>query len=208
MFDTTTALSEFRHRVANDLALVVALLDRRRRQLHVLSPGEILEEATNAVANLALLYRHLHDRTCGNDVVDVGRYLASVGARMDAGYLTGLGIALYVKAPAVLAPAAVAHNLALIVLELVSNAARHSKAARIGIELSLEGECWRCSVIDDGIGLPDDFGAPARGGLSYVGRIAASLDGDLAIVSGPQRGTSMTVCFPAPANTVSQPQVL
>jgi two-component sensor histidine kinase len=198
MLDDTTALAEFRHRVANDLSLVMAVLSRRKHQMHVLSTGEILDEAIDAVASLSLLYRQLHDRRCEADIVDLGRHLASVGARMDAGYLSGLGIALHIKAPAAFVPSATAHALALIVLELVTNAARHSEASRIGVELAADGDRWSCSVADDGLGLPDAFTAPTRGGLHYVGRLAASLDGDLTITSRPKVGTRMKVCFPAP----------
>lgn len=198
MLDERTALSEFRHRVANDLALVLAAVDRRRRQLHVLSPGEVLDEVTNAVANLALLYRHLHDRPCGDNLVDVGQHLASVGARIDASYLSPLGITLIIKAPAAVGPSSLAHDLALIMLELVANAARHGEAQRIGVELSVADEVWSCCVADDGIGLPAAFSAPSGGGLYYVGRLAAGLKGQLTIASAPQQGTSLRVCFPSP----------
>lgn len=198
MLDQAMAVSEFRHRAANDLALVMAVLARRKGQVHLLSTGEVLDEAIDAIASLSFLYRQLHERPSGDDLVDLGRHLASIGSRMDTGYLSGLGITLHVKAPAALAPSGLAHELALIVLELVTNAARHSEARRIGVELSTQGERWTCSVADDGIGLPDAFSAPTRGGLNYVGRLAAGFDGRLTLVSRPRKGTSVKVCFPAP----------
>lgn len=153
MLDERTAVSEFRHRVAKDFALIIAVLSRRRRQMHVLSSGEILDEAIDAVGSLSLLYRQLHERSCNDDLVDVGRHLARIESRMDTGYLSGFGIALYVKAPAALVLSSLAHDLALIVLELVTKAARHSEARRVGVELSTQGERWNCSVPDGGIGL-------------------------------------------------------
>lgn len=204
MLDQGAALKEFSHRVANDLALVVAVIARRRGQTHVLSTGEILDEVIDAVASLSMLYRQIHERSVDDDLVDLGQHLTNICARMNTGYLSGLGITLLVNAPAVFAPSALAHSLALIVLKLVTNAARHSEALRIGVELSTACERWSCAVIDDGIGLPDAFSTTSRGGLHFVGRLASGLDGRLSITSHPQKGTSMRVCFPAP----SHPSVL
>jgi signal transduction histidine kinase len=147
-----------------------------------------------------MLYRQIHERSVDDDMVDLGQHLTSICARMNTGYLSGLGINFSVRAPAAFAPSALAHSLTLIVLELVTNAARHSEALRIGVKLSTAGERWSCTVIDDGIGLPHAFSTTSRGGLHFVGRLASSLDGRLSITSHPQKGTSMRVCFPAPSH--------
>lgn len=86
-----------------------------------------------------------------------------------------------------------------MVLELVTNAARHSGARRIGVELCTDGARWSCPVADDGVVLPDAFDTSRCGALHYVGRLAAGLDGRLTIASQPKRGACMRVCFPAAA---------
>lgn len=172
MLDEGTAISEFCHRVANDLALVMAFPSGCKEQMHVLSTGEIFEEAIEDVASFSLLYRQLHERPADDDFVDVVRHLTIIGGRMDASYLSGLGIAFLVNAPVALAPSALAHELGLIVIELVTNAARHAEHRRIGIKLSTDKDRWICCVADDGVGLPQAVSAPARGGLNYVRRLA------------------------------------
>jgi two-component sensor histidine kinase len=48
-------LGEFRHRMGNDLALVVNILERRRSSLNQLTAGEALDDAVDALMALSLL---------------------------------------------------------------------------------------------------------------------------------------------------------
>ena len=199
MLEGDTALLEFRHRVANDLALLGAVMVRRKQQLTTLAAGEVLDEAIGSIASLALLYRQLHDGQRCDDLVYVGEHLDRLGARMRHGYLDGLGIGLQMHVPPVVAPHRTVHALGLIVVELVANAARHGRARNIAFLLETAGPSWTCAVADDGVGLPNGVPLKDRGGLAYVGRLVADLEGQLTIVVGRQGGTRMQVCFPPPS---------
>jgi signal transduction histidine kinase len=76
--------------------------------------------------------------------------------------------------------------------EALANAAKHSQASRITIELAYENERLRLSVRDDGIGGAD----PGRGsGLVGLRDRVEALGGTLAIESGPD-GTALSAALP------------
>jgi two-component sensor histidine kinase len=104
LLEGEAALLELRHRVANDLALLGAVLVRRKQQLALLTAGEVLDDAIGSIASLAMLYRQLHDGQRCDDLVDVGEHMERLGARIRHSYLGGLGVDLQVYVPPVEAP--------------------------------------------------------------------------------------------------------
>jgi two-component sensor histidine kinase len=198
LLESDAALLEFRHRVANDLALLGAVMVRRKQQLALFTAGEVLDDAIGSIASLAMLYRQLHDGRRCDDFVDVGEHMERLGARIRHSYLGGLGVDLQVYVPPVEAPHRSVHALGLIVMELVANAARHGRARNIALLLETVGPRWTCAVADDGVGLPNGMRLKDRGGLAYVGRLVDGLNGRMSIIVGNEGGTRVQRCFPAP----------
>jgi len=97
-------------------------------------------------------------------------------------------------------PPVVETTLYRIVQEALNNAARHARATRVTVTLQREDGQVRCSIRDDGIGLPRGTdGTPQAGrGLGLIGireRIAP-LSGTLKIQSGERKGTELLVTIP------------
>ena len=89
----------------------------------------------------------------------------------------------------------IAHNA-------LTNAHRHAYASTVNIELEFTDKCIRLSVVDDGIGLPPDFGDRGHGFRNMQAE-ADRLGGAIVVESGgPGEGTSVTCRIPyAPART-------
>jgi two-component sensor histidine kinase len=89
-------------------------------------------------------------------------------------------------------------RLALLVTELVTNAAKHaygSEGGRISVKLALRDPLTATvSVIDEGVGLPDAFRADRVGGLGMrlINALVEQMDGALRIDRRAQ-GASFTV---------------
>ena len=81
--------------------------------------------------------------------------------------------------------------------EGLSNAVRHSHAARVTIGMHNEGPLLELSVEDDGIGFDPDV-APRRGhlGLANLRDRTAALGGTLTIQSQRGNGTSLRIRVP------------
>jgi PAS domain S-box-containing protein len=88
-------------------------------------------------------------------------------------------------------------NAYFVTAEAITNALKHARASRIGVDLRLTDGRLRMSIADDGIGGVDDA-ATERGGLGLSGladRVSA-FDGVLDISSPVMGGTRISVEFP------------
>ena len=90
----------------------------------------------------------------------------------------------------------------LIFKECVSNAARHSGAARVNIVFALSGGRLQLTIRDDGRGFDADRRSAGHGLTSMAGR-AAALGGALEIVSGAGTGTNAKLDVPLVRRGVS-----
>lgn len=109
----------------------------------------------------------------------------------DAGAHWGLGAALEATGP-VRVPGWLSHELQQLVREAAANAARHGKAEKIVVGITLAGERLSLHIADDGVGF-DETALPGRP-WSIRERVAA-LRGNLSVDSGP-RGTRLNVTLP------------
>ena len=86
----------------------------------------------------------------------------------------------------------VAHNA-------LTNAFRHSGAGHVDVALDFKRDCIRLTVVDAGVGLPDDY---AGGGRGFAGMEAEAkrMGGRLTVTSGgPGEGTSVSCVIPTDA---------
>lgn len=80
-------------------------------------------------------------------------------------------------------PLPVQDALYLIAAEALTNAARHSNARHVGIELHLDDDAVSLCIADDGRGLPDEYRPGV--GLASIRRRAEQLGGELLMHSEP-----------------------
>jgi len=94
-------------------------------------------------------------------------------------------------------PESIAVQLYRIAQEAVSNAARHAKASRIEIDLSLDGPRISFVIRDDGQGIAGDARLSGTGLVSMSHRTRI-LGGELDIHSAPGSGTEIRITVPLP----------
>jgi signal transduction histidine kinase len=81
-----------------------------------------------------------------------------------------------------------------LVSEALTNAAKHSQASEVRVDVEQTGGLVRLSIQDDGVGGAD----PRRGsGLTGLGDRVNALGGSIEITSPPDNGTSLFVTLPA-----------
>ena len=83
----------------------------------------------------------------------------------------------------------------LIFKECVNNIIRHSGCSRIDVELRVAGKWLVLTLTDDGLGF-DPLSVEEGHGLASMKRRAASLGGDLQIISGAGDGTIVNLKIP------------
>jgi two-component sensor histidine kinase len=200
-------LKEINHRAKNSLQLVCSMLDLQASAASDPKLGERLMEASRRVSAVGRLYDRL-SHEADIEKIDLGAYLQEVCKDL-AG--SGSPCKIHIEAPKGIqfAPERAIH-LALIVNELVTNAAKYAhpdkSPANVWLRLRREADAVSVSVRDEGIGLPADFDLAKSKGLGM--RIVTALAKQLGATVSPH------VCSPGvefvllvPIEPVSQHQV-
>jgi two-component sensor histidine kinase len=180
-------IKEMNHRVKNSLALVVSMLRLQKRENSEPEFAQYLEDATLRVAAIARVHEQLYQ---ASDIerFDVGRYIEAICKDLAASFSQ---CEILVEAqPGIVVSTDRAISWALIVNELVSNAAKHAYhgdgAGRIWVNVAATADnALTISVRDEGRGLPEGFEIGREKGLGarMVRALAEQLNASLAVVA-------------------------
>ena len=189
-------LKEMNHRIKNSLSIVSSML---RLQSKDSGPAaEQLEAAAHRVHAVARAHERLY-QTEDVEHLDIGRYIEQVGSDVDESVAH---CEIIVKAQhGVLIATDRAISLALMVNELITNAAKHAYAGQSGCKIwvgvTREAGTLRVSVRDEGFGLPPGFElAKTRGlGMRLVRAFLQQLEATIAINSTSQ-GAEFIIVIP------------
>jgi two-component sensor histidine kinase len=180
-------IKEMNHRVKNSLALVVSMLRLQARENSEPEFVQHLEDAMLRIGAIARVHEQLY-QSSDIERFDVGRYIEAICKDLGASFSQ---CEILVEAqPGIVISADRAISSALIVNELVANAAKHAylddAVGRVWVKVATAGDdsVFSISVRDEGAGLPEDFEiGKGRGmGARMVGALAAQLDASLAVV--------------------------
>ncbi len=178
-------LKEMAHRVKNSLAIVSGMLRLQGSHIGNKELTVQLDEAAARVLAIARAHERIYQ---GNAVetLDLGRYVEQVCKDLDA---TVAHCEIQVDAQhAIEIPTDRAIPLALIVNEMITNAAkyayRNKPHGKVWVRIArLDGDMLQVSVRDEGVGLPADFGPrQAKGlGMRLIDAFVQQLDGEMAV---------------------------
>jgi two-component sensor histidine kinase len=196
-------LKEVNHRVKNGLQMIGSLMQLQKRKiLDPVAQQQIADMGTR-IQTLATVHRHLyrHDDLAK---AELGSYLREVCKPL----ANSADVDIAVDAPTVLLPVDALVPLAMIISELVTNAAKYARVAgpagagarrpHIWIEGALlpalpntvdatDSQHLHLSVRDDGPGLPLGFDLEQTTGLGMrvITSLVQQLDGTIAVGPGP-----------------------
>ncbi|HTN48855.1 MAG TPA: MHYT domain-containing protein [Burkholderiaceae bacterium] len=110
---------------------------------------------------------------------------------------TGIAVDVEVRNPAARCAPAVELEIVRIVLEALTNVAKHACANRVGILLSTSGDSLSLEIRDNGIGFDpasqSAVGGAAHWGLQIMRERADAIGAALAVHSEPARGTTISL---------------
>ncbi len=192
-------IKEMNHRVKNSLALVVSMLRLQAREKVEPEFAQHLEDATLRVGAIARVHEQLY-QSSDIEHFDVGRYIEAICKDLGASF--SQSEILIEAQPGIVISTDRAISSALIVNELVSNAAKHAYpdqgAGRIWVNVTATGDGnLAISVRDEGGGLPEGFQIDRGKGLGarMVHALAEQLNASLAIVAH-EPGTEFILTAP------------
>lgn len=191
-------IREIHHRVKNNLQTVAALLRLQARRVELPEARAALEDAVRRVGSIALVHETL-SQSFGDEVdfdeiadrlmrtvLDVSGQPSDTGA-VDAERVGSFGML----------PGAVATPLAMVLTELIQNAAEHaygSGGGTLTMAVNRIRDRVRLRVSDDGVGLPAGFDPADSLGLSIVTTLVeGELDGTLSFERRSGGGTTVAI---------------
>src|SRR5271163_4600662 len=180
-------VKEMNHRVKNSLGLVVSMLRLQARENIDPEFAQQLEDATLRVGAIARVHEQLYQ---SSDVerFDVGRYIEAICKDLGASFAQ---CEIHVQAqPGIVISTDRAISSALIVNELVSNAAKHAyqnqDAGNVWVNIATTGvDNFFIAIRDEGGGLPEgfQFGEGKGLGARMVRALAEQLNASLEVVA-------------------------
>ena len=186
---------ELNHRMKNNFALVVGLLELQKRQHTEAAVAEALSVAAARVHSFAAAHDSLYLDRRDVSGVEIGEYLATLATRLRSALLAGKAVTLALSADRLTLPRDQAVALGLLVNEAVTNSIKHAfaegDAGTIDIRFTVEDGRWSLVIVDDGAGMPDTTNPNGLGG-SLIASFAQMAHGELAMESS-SAGTTLTV---------------
>jgi two-component sensor histidine kinase len=188
---------ESEHRLLNGLQLIASLLSVQSRSTQNTEAAALLTTASNRVAAIGRVHRHLH-KLDAVDSVEFKRYLEDLCTDLSGMTSSESGESfLSVEGVELRIPTATGIPLAFIASELITSAINHARG-KIAVGLYATAKGYVLSVSDDGPGLPKEFDpSAARGlGMKLISSLVRKIGGQLQIAPGIEgKGTRFAVLF-------------
>jgi two-component sensor histidine kinase len=174
-------LQEMGHRIKNDLAMVVSVLNLQARDVTDPDARRAIETAiarVNVIAKAQDRLKHRADQRFAT--VDLATYLDELCSELGSVLRDVRPIALKVRCEHLDVSSSTAVNLGLIVNELVTNAIKYAfpgdSGGTVRVDVSSDGEFLHIVVSDDGVGCPDGVEGL---GSKLIRMFAKRMDGEV-----------------------------
>lgn len=189
-------VQEASHRVKNSLAILSSMLTMKAKWSKTTKEADALGEASSRVIAVARTHDRLW-REAGGDMINLGALLVDLCKNL-AEQLEHIEIQCSPEAIEV--PPDHAASFALLLTELVSNAAKHAydeNGGVVNVQLISDGPKRLLEVRDEGVGVAPDFSIETVGegslGMSLIKALAKSVEGKVEIIRG--RGVAFQIWF-------------
>lgn len=196
-------LKEVNHRVKNNLSIITGLISLQVENTDDIHVRRALQTFQNRIGSILNVYTALqHDHSI--DLVDVGKYLNNLISDIQKIHHQD-GVTISCNNPPIQLNGQSLIFLGIIINELITNAIKYAfpgtEKGSVLIEITEEeDDQLKLSVIDDGIGIPENPHESRSSGLgmTIIQALVDQIKGSLAVV--PRRkGTQFDITFPRPS---------
>jgi two-component system, sensor histidine kinase PdtaS len=192
-------LKEIHHRVKNNLQIINSLLRLQSHQIDDERAVALFEECQNRIFSMAMIHEKLYkSKDLAN--INVDNYIRALAEGLIRSYNTGKPVELEVVCTVEKTGIDTLMPLGLILNELISNSLKYAFEGRdsgmIRIHLhKKENDRFEMLVIDNGVGLPDDFSWENSNtlGIELIKTLVEQINGTVEIISN--QGTTFKIDF-------------
>ncbi|MCO6453624.1 MAG: histidine kinase N-terminal domain-containing protein [Caldilineales bacterium] len=196
-------LKEMHHRVKNNLQMLVSIMRMQARRAQTDEARQLLQESINRILSMSVIHESLSQ---GDDqVLNLQAVVRRIVGQIQQGAIgPGNEVQLLVDhADDVFLPTNKATAAVLVLNELLLNAVEHGfdqgTTGKVWISLFNRGDLVELQVLDNGLGLPENFSLESESslGLDIMRTLVHDdLKGEIDISSRPGGGAQAVVCFP------------
>jgi len=175
-------LKEVHHRVKNNLAAIIGLVEMQGQDLANHSAGTSLAELSTRIKSMALVHEQLYQSENFANI-NFQEYLETLVAHLLWAYGKSGGIQVSIAAEGVTMGLDYAVPCGLLITELVTNTFKYAfpdgqghtgaTSCRLAVSASWDGAAYSLTVADNGVGLPAglDWTTTTTLGLTLVGMV-------------------------------------
>lgn len=192
-------LREIDHRIKNNFAMVVGLVDIQRRRSDEPAVKEALTEVLSRIDSFTRAHNHLYHDPRNVGAVDMREYISGLCEALAQALTLRGAVSLTCACDDAMVDRDRAVSVGLLINELVTNAAKHAFTGRetgnVTVSFRRSDGGWTLCVEDDGIGIqPKDVTQTKHGGLGQrlVDAFVRQANGTLSTHTGPN-GTRVIV---------------
>jgi two-component sensor histidine kinase len=166
LVEKETLLREVHHRVKNNLASIIALIDMQRQGMADAATTRTFEDLMGRIRSMALVHEKLYQAE-NLSVIDIQDYFNGLVAHLLISFNKSGSVGYGVDAEGIGFTLEMAVPCGMIVNELVSNALKHAfpdgvprlgaKQCEVAVSMTFDGTVYTLVVSDNGKGLPADF---------------------------------------------------
>lgn len=197
-------LREIHHRVKNNLQIIISLLNLQSSYISDHEALKALKEGQDRVKSLALIHEKIYQSDELSDI-EFKEYIKKLLEHLYFSYnINKDHIKINVYAENVYLDIDTAVPCGLIINELVTNALKYAFQGRVNgvVDISLEAlkDCYKLSVKDNGIGMPENFDIYSSEtlGMQLLTALVEQLEGKIELVN--TNGVNFTIYFKKPGN--------
>jgi two-component sensor histidine kinase len=192
-------LRELNHRIKNNFQMIAGLLEMQRRTAAEPATAQALESVIVRVHSLAQAHAALYAPSGDIQSIDFARYVEELCRSLSDSLLLTTIVQLRWSCEPAAMPTDRAAALGLVINELVTNAVKHAfpdgRSGVIEVIFGRNGEGWRLTVKDDGVGVPKSSRPPSGIGRRLVDAFARQAGGS--VTQGPLPGAVFHIDLPA-----------
>jgi two-component sensor histidine kinase len=201
-----TLLREVSHRINNEFASLIGLMQRGARELTDARARALLESMVECLYSHAEVH-HALAMPERDEMINAAGYLGFLCRAISHSKLAPRGITLTLVADKQYATSAQCWLLGMIVSELVTNSVRHAfteGGGDICVDLVGRDDRMQCRVSDNGMRPAGFRPSPRRSGLKIVEALAAAMEGTVE-QHLTARGARTIIRFPSAPNSQAVP---
>lgn len=192
-------LREIHHRVKNNMQIISSLLNLQTRYINDERVVDILKESQNRVKSMAMIHEKLY-QSSGLAKIGFRAYIKHLATFLSQSYVIDAErIRIDTQVDDIFLDIDTAIPCGLIINELVTNSLKHAFPNKmegdINIKLKEESGKYVLSVIDTGIGFPEnlDFKSTETLGFQLINNLVMQLDGTAELKRN--NGTEFKIIF-------------